>query len=344
MSNVYYTSIKKNNTPANISNAVYQLVKYLVEVEAMQLERSIPLKVHFGERGNHTFVTSDYMQGIIDYLREQNVEPYYIETNVLYKSDRTQKDSHIKLARDHGFTQLPITIADGDIGEDYYEVPVKQKHFKTCKIGAAFKDVSQMIVVSHFKGHIVAGFGGAIKQLSMGCAARGGKLAMHSHALPSLKPSKCTRCGLCVDHCPGHALSLGETIIFDRTKCTGCAACLAICPHDAIKVNWGNTEAAEFLEKLAEHALAAQKGKSCIYVNYAIKITDNCDCMDISMQPIADDLAVMVSTDPVAIDLACMDMLDQREPKPVFGGRDIFKYAEAIGLGSMDYQLIQVVL
>ena len=105
---------------------------------------------------------------------------------------------------------MPIIIADGEHGEDYEEVAANKKHFRTCKIGKEIVRHKQMIIISHFKGHILAGFGGAIKQLAMGSASRGGKLAQHSSSKPFINPFKCNQCNKCVENCPVNAINIGR--------------------------------------------------------------------------------------------------------------------------------------
>ena len=124
----------------------------------------------------------------------------------------------------------------------------------------------------------------------------------------------------------------------EKNKCIGCAACIANCPHGAIKINWLGSVGGAFREKLAEYALAAQQGKQNIYINFALQITKGCDCVGQPMKPICDDYGIFASIDPVAVDHACWEMMKKKGCKP-FSGKDIFPYAEKIGLGSTQYQL-----
>ncbi len=266
--------------------AAKQLLETLISDEKFTMDKEIPLKVHFGEKGNNTYIKPDNYNGIIDYLEENEITGSFMETNVMYQGERLIKPSHIKLAKEHGFTRLPIIIADGHRGEEFYEVEIGRKHFQSCKIGKEFSRFHQMIVLSHFKGHMIAGFGGAIKQLAMGCASRGGKVAQHLNAKPFIVPFLCKKCGACLKHCPEYAINLGFIPHIDRNKCVGCAACTAICPQKAIKLNMfrafgsmGNV----FGEKLAEYAYAAQKDKQFIYINFAM---DKCDCEGRVMEPV----------------------------------------------------------
>jgi len=196
MRKVYFKAYD-GNAPERLSAIAKELFEHMVKEENVKLEKSIPIKVHFGEKGNTTFVPAKSYDGLIESLKDRDIETSYIETNVLYRGSRTTKESHIALARDHGFTQIPVIIADGDIGEAVQEVRIDKKYFETVKLGEAFKDFNQILVTAHFKGHGMAGFGGAIKQLAMGFASRSGKMAQHSKQTPEVRPSKCVAC-VCV--------------------------------------------------------------------------------------------------------------------------------------------------
>ena len=164
---VYYKPIDSYAKTDEIRSASRALLEKVVSEEDIKLEKRIPLKVHFGEKGNNTFIGPGNYDGVIDFLLEKKVDTCFIETNVLYVSPRTRRKSHIALAKEHGFTRLPIVIADGEEGEDYTEVEINGKHFSKCKVGRLIAEEKQLIVLSHYKGHMLAGFGGAIKQMGM---------------------------------------------------------------------------------------------------------------------------------------------------------------------------------
>jgi hypothetical protein len=339
MQDVYFK--KTNTTDTNeLSKIAKQLFHKIIHDKDIKLEKDAVIKVHFGEKGNETYLPANIYNELITYLKENNSSPSYIETNVLYRGARTNRTNHIKLAKEHGFTQIPIVIADGEIGEDYYEAEINKQFFKTCKIAKEYQKHNQVIVCSHFKGHIVAGFGGALKQLGMGFAARGGKLAQHSQMKPSVKPEKCILCGLCVEKCDVKAIELKEYAVIDHNTCVGCAGCIAVCPQGAISHDWNATN---FQERLMEYAYAAQQNKTNIYISFLINITKDCDCMGEKMPLITNNIGVMVSLNPVAIDSACLDIVQQESKQNLFeAGRNSLKYAEEIGLGSTKYRIIEV--
>jgi uncharacterized protein len=346
MIKVYYSQIDAHTTVEEIQMITRNLLSRIVQYESIPLEKKIPIKVHFGEKGNHTYIKSENYRGIIEYLHERSIDACYMETSVLYGGQRHCKELLLKTAAEHGFTQVPLAIADGEHGEAYAEVEINQKNFKSCKIGRAFIDYNQVLVLSHFKGHKLAGFGGAIKQLSMGHASKGGKLAIHMGIKPRIINRKCKKCRICMKRCNENAITIDEKKSFiDQNKCVGCGACLSACTFKAVsrmslKGIYNALNLRRFRERLVEYAYAAQMGKSNIYFNFAMNITKGCDCEPKKMDTIMDDFGIFVSKDPVAIDQACYDLVKKRGK--AFRGKEQLLYAEKIGLGSRRYELVQV--
>jgi len=344
MSKVYFIPIDSYSRTAEISANARYLLETIIKEEKIRLEPEVPLKVHFGEKGNDAFIGPENYDGIVDFLEEKKIKSSFIETNAIYSGHRMTSDKHEQLAHEHGFNRLPVEIADGFRGEEFFETNINGKHFKKCKIARGIASRRQIIVLSHFKGHILSGFGGAIKQLSMGCAARGGKLDQHFSAKPFIIPFfVCQKCGNCVRNCPADAIKIGFYSRIDHQKCIGCAACIAVCKHKAIFINFFKAQfAGRFREKLAEYALAAQKEKRNIYVTFAFNLAKGCDCEGHSMKMVARDVGLFASSDPVAIDIACMDAIDKNEGRAVYGGRGIFDYAEKLLLGKKSYELVEI--
>ena len=345
MSDVYFKKINSNTPVTEIQKITKELLKAIVSKENIELQKIVPLKVHLGEQKNITFLKSDNYEGIIDYLKQSSIETCYMETSVLYGGYRNSREAHKKTAEKHGFNQIPVVFADGEHGELYSEVKIDKNYFTTCKLGKEFDSYSQYIVLSHFKGHILAGFGGAIKQLSMGFASKGGKLAMHMGIKPKIMKWKCKKCNLCQTRCAENAITIGKSPFIDHNKCVGCGACISICPHKAIakhtlKGIFNLLQGKKFREKLAEYAYAAHTGRKNIYINFAMNITKGCDCEPRKMKPIMDDFGIYISTDPVAIDSACYDAVKERGK--AFRGHAQLSYAESIGLGSTKYNLIEL--
>ena len=348
MSAVFFRRVGKKCGSDEVSAAARAVLEALLQNSTVGVDKELLLKVHFGERGNRTYLKQDYYSGIIDFLTEQGCSCKYSETSVLYGGERFSSEKHIKLALSHGFDRLPIEIADGDNGGSACQVPVKNgKHFQFAAIAEKLAIADQTIVLSHFKGHMLAGFGGALKQLSMGFAAKGGKMAMHLGVKPRIIKWKCRNCGLCMKRCNEQAISrVGKKCFIDQNKCIGCGACFSICPHHAVSVFtlkgiWHALFKGRFFrEKLAEYASASHSGKRNIYINFVINVTPGCDCEPRPMFPCVDDIGIFASMDPVAVDSACYDAVARAGKR--FRGKELLSYAEKIGVGSTAYELTEV--
>ncbi|THB79165.1 MAG: DUF362 domain-containing protein [Desulfobulbaceae bacterium] len=320
-----------------ISNSAKELLEKLILEESVTLAETVPIKTHFGEEQNTSFLPPALYDGIIDYLQEHGVAASFIETNVLYRSPRTRKESHLQLARKNGFTRLPILIAEDGGEKDTYEVQIDKKFFQSVKLARSFKQFQQVIVLSHFKGHKFAGFGGALKQLAMGFASRSGKMAQHSKMIPHVLPEKCTLCAECALSCDHDAISFGEHMIISEEKCVGCANCVATCPEEAVKNDW---KGVNFREKIAEYAYGAQLNKKLMYLSFLVNITEECDCMRKEMTPFTDNIGILASMNPVALDAASLDLVQQATGKPWFDiGREALDHAEKIGFATQNYTL-----
>lgn len=336
VSKVYFIKNSRSGHEV-LGAAALELLKKVAAEKRHVFEKEVPIKVHFGEKGNTTFIPAEAYGPMIDYLKGQGVAPCYIETNVLYRGSRTTAADHVRTAQAHGFTQIPIVIADGEIGTDYDEVAIDKQFFKTCRIGKGYGKYTQFIVTSHFKGHIAAGFGGSLKQLAMGFAARSGKLAQHTNISPIVAAARCVSCGVCVDKCDFGAIRIEAAAVIDPAKCAGCAGCIAVCPEGAISNSW---KGVNFLEKIAEYAYGATRGKDNIYLSFVHNITEECDCIGAPMKPLMDHIGVLAGTDPVALDAACLDLVQKAAGKKLFDfGRPALAHAEKIGLGTMKYEL-----
>jgi len=325
------------------------------------------LKVHFGERGSDAFVKPVFVRQIVDKVKALGGKPFLTDTNTLYSGSRFHAVDHIQTAIEHGFgyavTQAPIIIADGLRSQSYEEVAVKLKHFNTIKVASDVMRADSLILINHFKGHEMSGFGGAIKNVAMGCVPARGKKDQHKAGM-SVKQKECVKCGACIAVCPEQAIEMKDTSAFiDREICTGCGECMNRCPHHAIEFDW-HTEIAPFMERMTEYAfgvLQSKKGRVG-FMTFLLNIVPDCDCVPWSDTPIVPDIGILASTDPVAIDTACYDLVNQQLglknsylTRNVNPGEDKFvglwkntqsriqlTYGEEIGLGSTDYELVEI--
>ena len=344
MRNIYFLPLKPSCKIDEVSAGAEKLFNHVVQEENIDLGAYIPLKVHFGENKNETFIKSSNYLGIIDYLKQKNIDTAYIETNALYNGARQNRTDHLKLAQNHGFTQLPVIIADGEYGDAFELIPIDGRHYDKCFIAKDIAALEEMIVLSHFKGHIMAGFGGAIKQLAMGCASRGGKLAQHSNTKPKIKVKKCELCEDCLPTCPAGAIILKpKQPMIDHDKCIGCASCISVCKPNAVTMTWWGSVTKSFREKIAEYAVAAQQGKKIIYLNFLVNITRGCDCEARMMKAVVADIGILASKDPVAVDTASLDLTQKTKGRKIFNrGRRTLVYAEELNLGTTQYQLVHL--
>jgi len=325
------------------------------------------VKLHFGERGNDGYISPVYVRQVVDKVKTCGALPFLTDTSTLYLGSRSNAVDHITTAILHGFdfavTGAPIIIADGLFGKNVVQVKIERKHFNTVTIAGDIALADSMIVMSHFKGHIVSGFGGAIKNLAMGCAPPEGKRAQHN-ARPFTIPDRCSGCGACVEICPKTAITIEkEKSVIERDLCIGCFDCMHVCPEHAIDIDW-ETEIPVFMERMVEYAYGAVKGKEkkVGYINFLIRITPDCDCFPFSDTPIVQDIGILASKDPVAIDAASFDLVNQQTGfceslltahhhkgedkfKGVHAQTDGFmqvRYAEEIGMGNCTYDLIVI--
>ena len=223
----------------------------------------VAIKLHFGEEGNTRYVKPDQVRPIINEVIKRSENCFLTDANTLYRGMRYNGKDHIKIAEDHGFAKLglPVIIADGDNGKEETEINIPGRIFDKVRIAKAIAEADAIIAVSHFKGHVMCGFGGAIKNIGMGSGSRGGKLEMHSKVKPS-SGKRCTGCGICLESCQAGAITLvnGRAKI-DHGICQGCALCIAVCPEEAISVPWGGATGTEVQKRIAEYALGVVKGE-----------------------------------------------------------------------------------
>ena len=353
MSTVYYSPLK-NNPAVSPLNKIRKLLVKAGAKDIYEKNDIVAVKVHFGELGNTAFIRPIYLRPVIELLKSCGTKPFLTDTNTLYTGMRTNAVDHIHVATMNGFgystLQTPVIIADGLRGEEMRETPIPGGQLlKNAKLAAGILNADALLVVTHFKGHDFAGFGGAIKNISMGCAARGGKQAMHSHSKPSVNPHKCTACGRCKSVCQVNAIQISHHAVITEI-CTGCVRCVGICPKGAISPKFDNSN--ENLQKsMTEYtaAVLAAFEKPVICLNILTSMVPSCDCMPGNDEPVLKDLGFMASTDPVALDRACIDLIKQNckgvDPFAAISGTSgetQLSHAAAIGFGNNSYSLEKI--
>ncbi len=354
-SKVFYAKAAFDENPESVREKTEWLIKNLDLDKFIRKDDLVAVKLTFGEKDNKGHIDAQYVRFVIDEILALKAKPFLTDTNTLYKGRRQNAVDHINLAHIHGYTPeiagAPVVIADGLRSGEDVEVRIDCKHFKSVKIARACVDADAVVALSHVTGHMVTGFASAVKNLGMGFAPRAGKLMQHSGVKPSVISKLCAGCGLCVIHCPSGAIKMkGKTAYIDEAACIGCADCLVACRSDAINISWGETNA-NVQEKMAEFALGVMKDKrgKIVFLNYAFKITKECDCLAKNEPSIAPDVGILASTDPVAIDKASADLVNSafksdafKKQWPQIDWETQLRYGAEIGLGNLEYELIEI--
>lgn len=353
-SKVYFIRASHLESDEALAHKTLQVIEPFLKLTAIDSSSFVALKIHFGEQNNHGFINPAWISNLIEAILNRTPRVFWTDTNTLYSGPRSNAPEHLLLAAHHGFslekTKVPVIIADGLVGRDKLVVDINLPHIKQAKIASLLATIDYLFCLSHFTGHILTGFGGAIKNLGMGCASRVGKLEQHSDVHPWVKTKSCRFCQLCLAFCPTSAIIPEENhvCIIDE-KCIGCGECLAVCPVGAIKLRW--SESSELVQrKMAEYAFAIHQGLrlQALYLNYLVKITKDCDCMSKEKRFIVEDIGLLSSQDPVAIDQASVDLVNQQAGEDIIwkltkiNWRHQLEHGEKIGLGLRQYELIEL--
>ena len=315
------------------------------------------VKIHIGEEGNTTYLKAPCLKGLVEELLALKTKPFLTDTSTLYTGRRHNAIDHTILACEHGFSYeglgIPFIAPDGLFGTSETAVPIQGELSQEVLIAYDIVRCQSILSVAHFTGHLVSGMGATLKTLGMGCASRKGKMRQHSALKPTIKRSACTACGECIQHCPEQAIALdrGKAQI-DPDRCVGCAECVAVCRFGAVEWDW-RQESQVVQKGMAEHALGVVKGKEgrAVFFNFVLSVTKDCDCFDRADMPrIVEDIGILASEDPVAVDKAAIDLVEERAgdrigrlvQNPKLDPCHQIEHAERIGLGQARYDLMAV--
>ncbi len=354
---VYFIKIDENENVSSIAKKTELLIQR-ANFSSLIAKNSISaVKQHFGEKGNENYIKPEISKIVIEMIKKEEASPLLVETNTLYKGERSDSYHHLMLAYDHGFSieklGAPVVIMDGLNGQVQNPVSIPGKHFKEVNLVSDIPFFNSIFVLSHVKGHMMSGMGGTIKNLGMGFASRAGKLAQHDDFRPEVNSSNCIGCELCIKYCPEQAIKLDDStppVEIDHEICIGCGECFTACRNDAISFQWADADR-KFNEKMAEHAFGAiiNHNNKIGYLNYLIDITRHCDCWEEDNPVIYKNIGIFASFDPVAIDQACQDMSVKALGKDVFkemwpelDATIQLKHGEDIGMGTRNYDLIEL--
>lgn len=285
-------------------------------------DKFVAVKVHFGEVGNMAFLRHQYAKVLCDCIKARGGKPFLTDCNTLYVGYRNNALNHLDAAFLNGYNPLSTgvhtIIADGLRGTDEREIPVEGgEYVKEAKIGAAIAEADIIVSLTHFKGHVNAGFGGALKNIGMGCGSKKGKMEMHSSGTPRIDAGKCIGCGMCVDYCANDGVHVTDGVaVIDEEHCVGCGFCIAYCPTGAIMTKWD--EAKPVMNcKIAEYTKAVLDGKPAFHVSLVLDVSPDCDCERHNDVPVIPNVGMFASFDPVALDQACVDAANKQ---PVIQG------------------------
>jgi len=337
-------------------------------IESIDMERKfVAIKTHFGELGNLAFLRPNYSKVIADKVSQKKGVPFLTDCSTLYAGKRKNAIEHLHTANLNGFNQLStgcqIIIGDGLKGTNDVEIPIGGDHVTTAKIGREINDADVIISLNHFKCHELTGFGGAIKNIGMGCASKRGKMELHTSGKPAVDEGRCRGCKKCLEACAHSAITVSEKALIDHNLCAGCGRCIGMCPYSVIKAEMD--EAMDVICcKIVEYATAVLSKKPNFHVSVIADVSPFCDCHKENDIPIIPNVGMLASFDPVALDKACVD-LAQKQPM-IAGSRlhinsngikpdDIFncthpntrwqvtfQHAERMGLGSSTYELTEI--
>lgn len=370
-SKVYFTDFR-TRVGVSLTEKLQRLIKKAGITDIDMDGKFVAIKMHFGELGNLSYLRPNYAKAVADVVKECGGKPFLTDCNTLYPGSRKNALEHLDCANINGFntitTGCQIIIGDGLRGTDDITVPVRNGEYcKEAYIGRAVMDADIFISLTHFKGHESTGFGGAIKNIGMGCGSRAGKMQQHNSGKPIVHDDLCRGCRRCAKECGSDAITYenGKAVI-NQDICKGCGRCIGACVFDAIEnQNWNANEILG--RKMAEYSQAVCDGRPTFHISLVRDISPNCDCHGENDAPILPDVGTFASFDPVALDQACVDACLHATPmpnsqlsdnladphwhhhhdnfldsNPNVRWKETLEHAEKIGLGTREYELIQM--
>lgn len=370
-SKVYFTDFR-TRVGVSLTEKLQRLIKKAGITDIDMDGKFVAIKMHFGELGNLSYLRPNYAKAVADVVKECGGKPFLTDCNTLYPGSRKNALEHLDCANINGFntitTGCQIIIGDGLRGTDDITVPVRNGEYcKEAYIGRAVMDADIFISLTHFKGHESTGFGGAIKNIGMGCGSRAGKMQQHNSGKPIVHDDLCRGCRRCAKECGSDAITYenGKAVI-NQDICKGCGRCIGACVFDAIEnQNWNANEILG--RKMAEYSQAVCDGRPTFHISLVRDISHNCDCHGENDAPILPDVGIFASFDPVALDQACVDACLHATPmpnsqlsdnladphwhhhhdnfldsNPNVRWKETLEHAEKIGLGTREYELIQM--
>jgi len=352
-SDVFFVKLESSEAKARIE-AMKRMISAVGYFFKFEKDEFVPVKLTIGDSPCVYYISPELVKLVTGAIKQQQAKPFLFDTSVIYKGQRQNAVDHLNLAQEKGFghaqTEVPFIVADGVFGQDGREFQIEGNEIERIKIPSFIGMVDSLVVLSHATGHIVSGYGGAIKNVAMGMSCRPTKQVQHSSLKPSVVARKCISCGCCVAICPVNAISLKneKTACIDQKVCIGCGECLCACKFDAIYINW-HEEPEVFCRRMVDVAkFILSKFKNKFYFNFALDITKECDCISArDEQMISEDIGILASRDILSLDKATVDLalLNKKSPyldekRKIYEG--MFDYAAGKSLGNLDYNLVKL--
>ncbi|MDD5020214.1 MAG: DUF362 domain-containing protein [Candidatus Omnitrophica bacterium] len=349
-SKVYFAPVAEGSLKARQA-ALVRVLDALRPAMQYKQDEFVPVKLTIGDEACVHHMSPDLVKLVVSVARARGARPFLFDTSVIYHGQRQNAVDHLNLAFAKGFhaaaVGAPFIVADGLLGQDGREYEINAAHIKTIRVPSFVGVLENLVVLSHATGHIFSGYAGAIKNVAMGMSCRPTKQVQHSSLKPSIAEEKCTACGACIRSCPAEAIAFSrkQRASIDPGKCIGCGECLCACRFEAVLVNW-DEEMDVFCSRMVEAAHGIlSRFKKKVFITFAYEITKDCDCIstkdDVLISP---DIGILASQDPLALDQATADLMKDTSGFLKEHGvyRGMFRYAQEVGLGSLEYELEKI--
>jgi len=313
---VYFTPWGQN---ANMLAKAEKLYNQAGTFDVVSSGDKVAVKLHVGELGNPNYVRPFFLKHIVDQVRARGGKPFLTDTTTYYPLKRQNGVDHMETAMANGFNFAPFLVADGLMSENGIRVESPDPLLSEVEVAGGIYHADAMIVVSHLKGHPLTGFGGAIKNLGMGCVTKKTKLEQHRLIDLVVHQDSCQGCGECLEACWFSLPRLeNDVAVIDSPECMRCPICSSVCPEGAITL--------ENRERLLKGLAVAAKGVTetfadgkISYINFAHDISEVCDCAPVPGNKFSHDVGIFASSSALSIDAAGLESIDYGHLNEVHG-------------------------
>jgi uncharacterized Fe-S center protein len=340
---VFFTPWKPFENMLTRARELYQAAHLFDVVEKGDL---VAVKLHMGELGNPNYIRPFFVKQIVDLIKERGGKPFLTDTSTYYPVARSNAFDYMETAVANGFGFAPLIIADGLNSENASSVPSPDPLLPKVEVAGAIQQAQAMIVVSHLKGHPLAGYGGAIKNLGLGCVSKKTKLAQHRVVDIEVNEELCKGCGACVEACWFGLPSIEnyKATMSDHPECMRCLNCASACPEGAVKLV-GRQKLGEAIAIAARAVLTTFREDKVAYINFAHDISTFCDCVPFQGELIGPDLGIFAGFSPLSIDAAGLKRIDYQQLDKIHSTECLTQVNSLARLnqpGSLDPKVVEV--